>query len=212
MPVAERGEWREVYYRHWEHLERARAWLELDLSLEKLREADPDDPLLVWFRARAFNRKARGNTLDAKTAGSFHYLLDDLKVVATRYEMQLRELPPGTEAGEIRRRLRLLHLEMAKLYHAFWKHGGYGEGDDPSARKRDRAIELCRAPDLANDLDAQRLLLQIYDKILSQWWGFEFEEKVAGRLMTKSEVEAMRAAVLESIGKAEAEQRKGRAP
>lgn len=203
LSADELPEWREVHYRYWEYLERALSISELDRSLHQFRRVDPNDPIVTWYRARLFNHKVRSNQVDASMANAVQPLLRDLDVVNNRYGYQLEARPDAADAGEVRRRQQLIQLETARLHHALWKFGGYGENEDPSVAYRDKAITLCSAPNLKNDLDAQRLLVRIYDKILSQWWVFEFEEPINDKLMTKDQLTLRRSELEKSIREAE---------
>jgi len=197
VPLGERGLWREVYYRHWEYLEKSVRHADLEISVRSFREVDTSDPVFAWYYARMVNRKAAQGHLT--TAVESKQTFAWLEAASNRIDYQLDG--GKIEEGErvlLNHRMDLIRLEEARLHHNLWKLYGYPEeSNHPGLEHRDSAIRLCRG--MGAELEAQRLLLNIYERVLDQWWFFERTEILGDEAMRKSSLrerrDSLRAAI-----------------
>jgi len=202
---AERGLWREVYYRNWEYLEKSVRNAELEASIRSFREVDTSDPVFAWYYARIVNRKAAQGHLT--TAIESKQTFAWLEAASNRLTYQLAgDKTEQPERVLLTHRMDLIRLEEARLHHNLWKLYGYPEkSDHPGLAHRDSAIRLCR--EMGSELEAQRLLLNIYERVLDQWWFFERTEILGDEAMQKSSLRERRDALRTAIEKALTEER-----
>jgi len=197
VPPGERDRWREVYYRTWEYLEKSVRHADLEASVRNFREVDTSDPVFAWYYARMVNRKAAQGHLT--TAVESKQTFAWLEAASNRIDYQLDG--GKIEEGErvlLNHRMDLIRLEEARLHHNLWKLYGYPEeSNHPGLEHRDSAIRLCRG--MGAELEAQRLLLNIYERVLDQWWFFERTEILGDEAMRKSSLrerrDSLRAAI-----------------
>lgn len=194
VPPEEREAWREVYYRYWEYLEKSVRYGHLEKSVRKYIGVDPNDPVFAWYYARIFNRKvAMGQQT---STGDSRQILTWLEAAQNRLTYQLEG--GGASGDALGHRRDLIRLEEARLHHNLWKLYGYPkEKKSPGLAHRDEAIRICTV--MESELEAQRLLLNIYDRVIDQWWFFERSEVLGDEAYEKPRLKARRDALRAAI-------------
>jgi hypothetical protein len=182
LPPQQWETWEKVHYRYWELLSAAGRVDALKQAAGSFLKHLPEDSFANYYYAQAFLTDAsRMPSVDRETRKNLRREAED---IVARLEWACNALQAQRQlkkdSGQLTELYQKLRLEQGRLFVLIWKLGGYQEDDNPDVVYRDRALDICDSPGLADLKEAQRLKLTVYTHILDRWYWFEGPQVIQG--------------------------------